>query len=64
MNSMHRLRKTCLGAEKLRPMAAALKGAKYPMIFPDKTVTKLFHRGTLIRQPNNGGRSFVFLPPE
>jgi len=52
------------GAEKLRPMAAALKGAKYPMIFPDKTVTKLFHRGTLICQPNNGECSFVLLSPE
>jgi hypothetical protein len=52
------------GAEKLRPMAAALKGAKYPMIFPDKTVTKLFRRGTLTCQPNNGECSFVLLSPE
>ncbi|MGH9755751.1 MAG: hypothetical protein ACREA2_23455 [Blastocatellia bacterium] len=44
--------------------AAALKGVKYPMIFPDKTVTKLFRDGTLICQPNNGGCSFVFPPLE
>jgi tetratricopeptide (TPR) repeat protein len=52
------------GAEKLRPLAAALKGAKYPMIFPDATATKLIRRGTLTCQPNNGECSFVLLPPE
>ncbi|MGH9755752.1 MAG: DUF3857 domain-containing protein [Blastocatellia bacterium] len=52
------------GAEKLRPMAAALKGAKYSMIFPDETATKLIRRGTLTCQPQNGECSFVLLPPE
>jgi len=50
------------GAEKLRPLTAKTKDAKYPMIFPDKTVTKLFRRGTLTCQPNSGGCSFVLLP--
>jgi hypothetical protein len=52
------------GAEKLRPMKAAFKGAKYPMVFPDKTVTKLFRSGTLTCQPQNGGCSFVLSPLE
>jgi tetratricopeptide (TPR) repeat protein len=52
------------GAEKLRPMAAALKDAKYPMIFPDETATKLIRRGTLTCQPKNGECSFILLPPE
>jgi tetratricopeptide (TPR) repeat protein len=52
------------GAEKLRPLAAALKSAKYPMTFPDETATKLIRRGTLTCQPNNGECSFVLLPPE
>ncbi len=52
------------GAEKLRPVAGALKGAKYKMIFPDETATKLIRRGTLTCQPNNGECSFVMTPPE
>jgi tetratricopeptide (TPR) repeat protein len=52
------------GAEKLRPLAAALKGAKYPMIFPEETATKLIRRGRLTCQPNNGACSFLLLPPE
>jgi len=52
------------GAEKLRPLAAALKDVKYPMIFPDETATKLIRRGTLTCQPQNGECAFVILPPE
>jgi tetratricopeptide (TPR) repeat protein len=52
------------GAEKLRPLTGALKGAKYTMTFPDETATKLIRRGTLTCQPNNGECSFVLLPPE
>jgi hypothetical protein len=52
------------GAEKLRPLAGALKGAKYSMVFPDETATKLIRRGTLTCQPQNGECSFVLLPPE
>jgi len=52
------------GAEKLRPLAAALKGAKYTMTFPDDTATKLIRRGTLTCQPGNGECLFVLLPPE
>jgi tetratricopeptide (TPR) repeat protein len=52
------------GAEKLRPLAAALKGVKYTMTFPDGTATKLIRRGTLTCQPNNGECSFVLTPPE
>ncbi|MBO0724035.1 MAG: hypothetical protein J2P52_00420 [Blastocatellia bacterium] len=75
---MRRLRKACLvalllvsssfqfdrGAEKLRPLTVALKGAKYQTIFPDGTATKLIRRGTLTCQPLNGERSFVLTPPE
>jgi tetratricopeptide (TPR) repeat protein len=52
------------GAEKLRPLAAALKGAKYQMIFPDGTATKLIRRGTLTCQSLNGECSFTLTPPE
>ncbi len=52
------------GAEKLRPLTGALKGAKYSMTFPDETATKLIRRGTLTCQPNNGECSFVLLSPE
>jgi tetratricopeptide (TPR) repeat protein len=52
------------GAEKLRPLTGALKGAKYTMSFPDETATKLIRRGTLTCQPNNGECSFVLLSPE
>jgi tetratricopeptide (TPR) repeat protein len=52
------------GAEKLRPLAAALKDAKYPMIFPDERSTKLILRGTLTCQPKNGECVFVILNPE
>ncbi|HEX5083693.1 MAG TPA: hypothetical protein VFY40_16720 [Blastocatellia bacterium] len=52
------------GAEKLRPLAAALKGAKYLMTFPDGTATKLIRRGTLTCQPMNGECSFILTPPE
>jgi len=52
------------GAEKLRPLTGALKGAKYTMTFPDETATKLIRRGTLTCQPDNGECSFVLLPPE
>ena len=52
------------GAEKLRPLAAALKDARYPMIFPDETSTKLIRRGTLTCQPKNGECVFVILNPE
>jgi hypothetical protein len=52
------------GAEKLRPLAAALKDAKYLMTFPDEMTTKIVRRGTLICQPNNLGCVFVIRPPE
>jgi tetratricopeptide (TPR) repeat protein len=52
------------GAEKLRPMAAALKDAKYRMSFPDESATKLIRRGTLICLPQTGDCLFVLLPPE
>lgn len=52
------------GADKLRPLTGALKGAKYTMTFPDGTATKLIRRGILTCQPNNGECSFVLLPPE
>ena len=52
------------GAEKLRPLAAALKDAKYPMIFPDERSTKLILRGTLTCQPKNGECVFVILNPD
>src|SRR5215813_14372590 len=52
------------GAEKLRPLAAAIKDAKYQMIFPDETSTKLIRRGTLTCQPKNGECAFNLLAPE
>jgi hypothetical protein len=52
------------GAEKLRPLATALKDTRYQMTFPDETSTKLIRRGTLTCQPKNGECVFVILNPE
>jgi tetratricopeptide (TPR) repeat protein len=57
------------GSEKLRPMAAALKGAKFRMTFPDETATKVIRRGTLVCPPQNGQSqpgecAFGLLPTE
>jgi tetratricopeptide (TPR) repeat protein len=51
------------GDEKLRPLASSLKSAKYNLIFPDETRTKIIRRGTLLCQPN-GDCSFLMLQPE
>jgi tetratricopeptide (TPR) repeat protein len=51
------------GDEKLRPLADALKRAKYNLIFPDEIRTKLIRRGTLLCQ-TNGQCSFLMLRPE
>jgi hypothetical protein len=52
------------GDEKLRPLAAALKGAKYNLVFPDETATKVIRRGTLLCQAKGGECSFFMLSPE
>ncbi len=49
------------GNEKLRPLAAALKGARYHMSFPEETTTRLIRRGTLTCQPGNGECVFIML---
>ncbi len=49
------------GNKKLRPLAAALKGAKYDLIFPDQTATKVIRRGKLSCKPNNGPCVFVMM---
>jgi hypothetical protein len=51
------------GDEKLRPLTSSLKSAKYNLIFPDETRTKIIRRGTLLCQPN-GDCSFLMLQPE
>jgi hypothetical protein len=52
------------GSEKLRPLAAALKGASYRMTFPDDTPTRLIRHGTLTCRPANAGCAFVMTHPE
>lgn len=52
------------GSEKLRPHAAALKGASYRMAFPDDTPTRLIRHGTLTCLPANGGCAFVMTHPD
>ena len=51
------------GDSKLRPLAAALRGANFNFVFPDETATKVIRRGTLFCQPS-GQCSFVMLSPE
>jgi tetratricopeptide (TPR) repeat protein len=52
------------GDEKLRPLAAALKGGNYGLIFPDETTTKVIRRGTLFCSPGGTECSFLMLSPE
>lgn len=51
------------GDEKLRPLAAALKGGNFNFVFPDETTTKVIRRGTLFCQAGNGECSFLLLSP-
>jgi tetratricopeptide (TPR) repeat protein len=50
------------GDEKLRPLAAILKGGNFPLVFPDETNTKVIRRGTLFCDAS--GCSFLMLSPE
>ncbi len=50
------------GAEKLRPLQAALKNAPYHLTFPDETPMKIIRR--VIVTCLNGECSMVMLPPE
>jgi tetratricopeptide (TPR) repeat protein len=52
------------GDEKLRPLAALLKGGNFNFIFPDETATKVIRRGTLFCQPSGAQCSFLMLSPE
>lgn len=52
------------GSEKLRPLAAALKGAPFRMSFPDDTPTRLIRHGTLTCRPANAGCAFVMTHPD
>ncbi|HEU4598075.1 MAG TPA: tetratricopeptide repeat protein, partial [Pyrinomonadaceae bacterium] len=52
------------GSEKLRPLAAALKGASYRMTFPGDTPTRLIRHGTLTCRPANAGCAFVMTHPD
>jgi len=51
------------GSEKARPLAGALRNAKFPTVFPDETPTRIVRRGTLKCQPE-GSCIFVMLPPD
>lgn len=52
------------GAEKLQTMTVKLKEAKFPVQFPDETLTKIILRGTLSCLPRNGECTFVLLNPD
>jgi tetratricopeptide (TPR) repeat protein len=52
------------GDEKLRPLAATLKGGNFKLIFPDETTTKVIRRGTLSCSPNGAECSFLMVSPE
>jgi hypothetical protein len=51
------------GDEKLRPLAAALKGGNFNLVFPDETATKVIRRGTLFCQPN-GECKYLMVSPQ
>ena len=52
------------GKEKLRPLAQALRSARYPDLFPDDTPTKLVRRGILSCSASTGECVFVMLLPD
>lgn len=52
------------GDEKLRPLAALLKGGNFNLVFPDDMTTKVIRRGTLFCQPNGAQCSFLMLSPD
>ena len=52
------------GSERLRPLAAALKGASYRMTFPDEMPTRLIRHGTLTCRPANAGCAFIMTHPD
>jgi len=51
------------GAEELKPFAAQLKTAKYPLVFPDSSPTKIVRRGTLWCAAG-GACTFTFVSPD
>ena len=51
------------GSDKARPLAEALRGAKYQTVFPDETPTRIVRRGTL-KCLTDGECIFVMLPPD
>jgi Flp pilus assembly protein TadD len=51
------------GSEKVRPLAGALRSAKFPAVFPDETPTRIVRRGTLTCLPD-GKCVFVVLAPD
>ncbi len=51
------------GSEKVRPLMETLRGAKFPVAFPDETPTRIVRRGTLTCLPD-GGCMFVILSPD
>jgi tetratricopeptide (TPR) repeat protein len=52
------------GSDKLRPLAEALRSARYPVLFPDDTPTKLVRRGILSCSAATGECVFVLLLPD
>ncbi|MBI1739099.1 MAG: DUF3857 domain-containing protein [Acidobacteria bacterium] len=51
------------GSDKARPLAEALRGAKFPVVFPDGTPTRIVQRGKLFCV-SEGSCIFVLLPPD
>ncbi len=51
------------GSEKVRPLGETLRGAKYQMVFPDETPTRIVRRGVL-KCLADGECIFVMLPPD
>ncbi len=50
------------GSESLRPMADALRAARFPALFPDDTPVKLVRRGVLTCAADTGECRFVLAP--
>jgi tetratricopeptide (TPR) repeat protein len=51
------------GAESLKAVGAQLKSAKYQLVFPDSSPTKIVRRGSLVCQPK-GACTFTLISPE
>ena len=52
------------GVDSLKPLAAKLKSARLPLVFPDSSPTKIVRRGSLLCLPEGGPCTFTMISPD